>query len=87
MTAPALLTEAEAAEALRLCPRTLRKARKSGRLTYVLIGSRVRYKQSDLSDFIEAHTMTAPVANRPEPTVKRGASVNGNIVPFSQRAR
>lgn len=40
MANPILLTESEAAEALRLCPRTLRKARKAGLLHYVLIGAR-----------------------------------------------
>ena len=39
MTAlPDLLTEAEAAERLKVCARTLRKARISGQLTFVQMG-------------------------------------------------
>lgn len=53
MTAAALLTEAEAAERLRVCTRTLRKARKSGQLTFVQMGRVIRYAESDLAQFIE----------------------------------
>lgn len=87
MTAPALLTEPEAAEALRLSTRTLRKARSEGRLTYVLIGRAVRYTMADLADFIEAHAMTETVANAPKPRATAKAATSGNIVPFSQRRK
>jgi hypothetical protein len=49
-----LLDEAEACKALSLCPRTLREARKSGALAYVLIGRAVRYTIPDLNAFIES---------------------------------
>lgn len=49
-----LLTEAEAAERLRICTRTLRKARQEGALHYVLIGRAVRYTVPDLESFIES---------------------------------
>lgn len=85
MTAPALLTEAEAAEALRLCTRTLRKARQEGRLTYVLIGRAVRYTMSDLDTFISE----ARQDNRrcePATTTRRAIRrKSATIVPFSQR--
>ena len=59
-----LLTEAEAAAAVRLCPRTLRKERQAGRLTYVRIGRTVRYTTADLESFIEGarecHSTAAP---------------------------
>ena len=56
MTAlPDLLTEAEAAERLKVCTRTLRKARKSGQLTFVQMGRVIRYDESDLAQFIERH--------------------------------
>lgn len=87
MTAQALLTEPEAAEALHLCTRTLRKARKEGRLTYVLIGRAVRYTMADLNDFIEAHKMTDATANTPKPRATTKAVQAGNIVPFSQRRK
>lgn len=84
MTAPALLTEAEAAEALRLCTRTLRKARQEGRLTYVLIGRAVRYTMSDLQQFIEASRQDTGPCHKPQPRrIAKGRS--GNIVPFSAR--
>ncbi|WP_406693342.1 helix-turn-helix domain-containing protein [Sphingomonas cannabina] len=51
---PALLTEDEAADALKLCPRTLRKQRQAGRLPYVLIGRAIRYTLDDLTQFVES---------------------------------
>lgn len=88
MTAPMLLTEAEAAHALRLCTRTLRKARKDGRLQFVLIGRAVRYRTDDLSAFIETHAMAQAPAPKPRPQMRRASGIAGrtdNIVPFSQR--
>lgn len=65
MTAQALLTETEAAEVLRVCARTLRKARQEGALPFVRIGRTIRYTESDLSQFIErsrvCHSTAAPV--------------------------
>lgn len=87
MTAPALLTEAQAAEALQLCTRTLRKARQEGKLSYVLIGRAVRYTMDDLHGFIEVHTMKQAPAPRPRPSAARRATAAGNVVPFSQRGR
>lgn len=84
MTAPALLTEAEAAEALRVCTRTLRKARNEGKLSYVLIGRAVRYTMSDLESFIEASRQDRQCQR--EPTHRSIAKRrSGNIVPFSAR--
>lgn len=48
-----LLTEDQAAQALSLCTRTLRKARHQGTLSFVRIGRTVRYTESDLAQFIE----------------------------------
>lgn len=48
-----LMTEDEAAQALRLCAKTLRKARQQGELSFVRIGRNVRYSESDLAQFIE----------------------------------
>lgn len=87
MTPKLLLKESEAADALGLCPRTLRKARKEGRLHYVLIGSAVRYRTSDLSEFIEANIKTEATAKPPRPKTVAANHNGGNIVPFSQRAR
>lgn len=85
MTAPALLTEAQAAEQLQLCTRTLRKARQEGKLSYVLIGRAVRYTVSDLDSFIEASRQDA--APCPKSTVRRANAPRrtGNILTFTQR--
>jgi hypothetical protein len=48
-----LLTEEEAAQILRVCPRTLRKERKAGRLACHLIGRAIRYTLDDLNTYIE----------------------------------
>lgn len=48
-----LLTEEQAAQALQVCGRTLRKARQQGALPYVRIGRTIRYTETDLTQFIE----------------------------------
>lgn len=85
MTAPALLTEPEAAEALRVCTRTLRKARQEGKLTYVLIGRSVRYTMSDLESFIEESRQDAPPCHKPTRKQPIARPRNGKIVPFTAR--
>ena len=70
MSAPALLTEAQAAEALQLCPRTLRKARQEGALNFVQIGRTIRYSPADLARFIER--------NRVCPSTSAKAPRSGN---------
>ncbi len=57
MTPPALLTEAEAAEALKVCTRTLRRLRQSGSIRYVSVTPRtILYRPEDLHAFIEQRT-------------------------------
>lgn len=48
-----LLTEREAAEALKLCPKTLYHLRRKGELTYVKVGASIRYDRQSLVDWIE----------------------------------
>lgn len=88
-----LLTEAEAAERLRLCPRTLRKARHAGELHYVLIGRAVRYTVADLESYIETLRQKVPAAclqPTPLPNTRKGRSKRnrapGVIIPFTARA-
>lgn len=59
-----LLTEEEAANALRVCSRTLRKARQAGQLPFIRIGRNVRYSESDLAKFIE-RSRECPSTNAP----------------------
>jgi len=69
MTAPALLTEDEAAQALRVCARTLRKARREGRLSYVLIGraeATTRVKGGDVVKRPLTPSLVALIANQPK---------------------
>lgn len=70
MSAPALLTEPQAAEALQVCTRTLRKARQDGQLNFVQIGRTIRYSQADLAAFIER--------NRVCPSTSAKARRSGN---------
>lgn len=51
---PALLTEREAAERLTCSVHTLRRLRQQGRIGYVLIASRPRYRESHLIAYLEA---------------------------------
>lgn len=85
MTSRVLLTEPEAAEALHLCTRTLRKARQQGKLAYILIGRSVRYTMDDLNRFIEASRQDAGVCKRTTPRRTIANRKSGNIVPFSAR--
>ena len=52
-----LLTEAEACEAIKLAPRTMRQLRHDGKLPFVLIGRAVRYTLADLEAFIAEHRL------------------------------
>lgn len=89
MTRPVqiLLTEAEAADALRICARVLRKARQDGLLHYVLIGRSVRYTQDDLESYVARQRKVEPPCPVTTRTTKaRRAPANGAvIVPFHQR--
>lgn len=48
-----LVSEREAAEALRVSTRTLRRLRSEGELGYVQFGRRVLYKPADLAAVLE----------------------------------
>lgn len=87
MTDALLLTEAEAAERLRVCTRTLRKARHAGLLHYVLIGRAIRYTLPDLESYIECLRQVQPVCPTKEPTRRtaRPSRKGGEIVPFTVR--
>lgn len=84
-----LLSEAEAATALRLSARTLRKLRNDGLIRYVaLTGRRIAYRLQDLEAFVQARLKE----NQPcQPPKKPGRRARGNrsatnVVPFTQRA-
>ena len=85
MPLPELLTEAEVAQALKLHPRTLRKARQVGGLPHVRIGRCVRYTIEDLTAFLAAAT----VANDPldQPARRRTTAIRAapTVRPFTQR--
>lgn len=84
-----LFTEAEAAERLRVCTRTLRKARISGQLHYVLIGRAIRYTLADLESYIERLRQVQPPCPPKEPTrrISKPSRKGGEVVPFSERNR
>lgn len=66
-----LLTEAEAAELLRLHPVSLARLRRRGDIAYVSTGRRPRYLLSQISEFIErrvvAMTPVSPKLDPPSP--------------------
>ncbi len=81
-----LLTEDQAAAHLALCPRTLRKARQSGTLSYVLIGRAVRYTLADLDQFIDNHRRKeAPCLDQTKPKTRARPGRTAQIVPFTAR--
>lgn len=84
---PLLLTEDEAAERLRVCARTLRKARQEGLLHYILIGRAVRYTVSDLESYIERLRQVHPTCppKRPTRRISQPSRSGGEIVPFTVR--
>lgn len=87
MTEQLLFTEAEAAERLRVCKRTLRKARQDGLLHFVLIGRAIRYTLGDLESYIDSlRKVKAPCPpQRPPARSTPPSSKKGVIVPFTLR--
>ncbi len=78
-----LLTEAEAAEALRIRPRTLRKCRQSGEIAFILFGRSIRYSVAEVNEFVGRATvandrsLTKSMRRVPTRAV-------GTIIPFSK---
>ncbi|AOR76297.1 helix-turn-helix domain-containing protein [Novosphingobium resinovorum] len=86
----ALLTEAEAAERLRLAPRTLRELRSKGKITYVKLTARnIAYRPEDCDEYvalcIQRQQLVADPLAGGRRRVVRGPAAGGEIVPFSQR--
>lgn len=53
-----LLTETEVAAQLQISEKTLRNWRQDRKgLNYVKVGANVRYKQKDIDEYIEQHTI------------------------------
>lgn len=82
-----LLTESEAAEAMRLSARTLREARKAGELHYVLFGRAVRYTIEDLESFVAARTKVNSPCPAATTLTKRSSRrrTTAQIIPFHLR--
>jgi len=49
------LTTAEAADYLRVTPRTMQNYRDQGIISFSQIGSKIYYKTSDLEDYLQSH--------------------------------
>ena len=80
-----LLTEAEAAERLALCRRTVRKLRQRGELEFILIGGSIRYSVSDLVRFIdERRTRCVSIKS---PVLRIGGSTSPSTVTDIASAR
>ena len=80
-----LLTEAEAAGKLRLCPRTLRKYRKSGDLDFILFGGAIRYSLPDLERFVDERRLRC--ASTPVAKAKHIGTISGIMVSDIAAAR
>lgn len=59
---PRLLTTAEAAEVLRLRPKTIRAHIRAGRLTALRFGRSLRIRESDLEAFVRSGAESGPQA-------------------------
>lgn len=84
-----LLSEPDAAQALGVSPRTLRKLRAEGKIRYVAVTARsIKYRQKDLEAFTEARATVAQPGNETKPPApKRTGARAGTVVPFTQRHR
>jgi len=84
---PLLLTEPEAAQRMRVCTRTLRRARHEGQLHYVLIGRSVRYTLADLESYIDRLRQVQPACPPQDPPrrTSQPSGRRGVIVPFTER--
>ncbi len=51
--ADVLLDKTEAAKYLRICTRTLDYLREDGKITYCQIGGQIRFRLSDLREYVE----------------------------------
>jgi excisionase family DNA binding protein len=70
-----LLTTREAAELLRVDPRTVERWTIEGRLRRVRLGERtVRYRADDLAELIAPHNDHEPAANGPVGKVGNGSA-------------
>ncbi|MGA2585200.1 MAG: helix-turn-helix domain-containing protein [Tepidisphaeraceae bacterium] len=63
---PLLLTELEAANALRMSRRELFRLRKSGELRFFRHGRLVGYRPKDLQEFVDSHVNGEPAAGQRE---------------------
>lgn len=88
MTAPQLLTEGEAAKALHVCTRSLRRLRQSGAIRYVSVTPRtILYRPEDIQAFIEQRS-TVCHENTPTHSVRRNRKrQEQNVVSFTARRR
>ena len=88
----ALLTEKEAAERLRIAPRTLRELRAKGAIQYVALTARkIAYRPEDCEAYVATRLRTETPAADPNAKGRRrmpkGPAVSSQIIPFSQRKK
>lgn len=91
MTAPArlpeMLTEQQAADALHVCTRTLRRLRQEGAIRFVAVTPRtIRYRIEDIEAFIENHSKVHHIpAPRTATRINRKRKGEPVIVSFTER--
>lgn len=82
---PELLTDAEAAERLRISARTLREMRARGEIEYVLVGRKRFYTLAQLAEFIATNSVREErVQPRRNVSIPRPAQ---GVTKFSERHR
>jgi len=94
---PKLLTEREAAERLLMSVHTLRRERQRGRIGFVLIATRARYRENHLTAYLEARdvkpcesevTVPARLATTGCPSVqtRRSGAAHGSMSQADRQA-
>lgn len=76
-----LLTSVEAARHLRVCTKTLQNLRRQG-LQYVRLGRSIRYRESDLIEFVEANLCRATPTHTTKLTIVQ--KPDGSVVGFKE---
>ncbi len=90
MTQHQLLTSKQAADAIHVSERTLRKLRKEGLIAYVAVTDRlVMYRPEDCEEYLASRIRRdQPCRPRPEQTRRSNRRArSGNVISFEQLAK
>ncbi len=75
---PATYTEIEVAAALDVCPETIARQRRAGRITYIRLGGRIRYTAAHIKDYLRGiEVCRVNAASAPTGSVTRTKAPTG----------